>query len=231
MFKRKDSNSTAPGREYNKPPAAPLQTTHMSKVPENKRSHSSDRNSPGAPENSGPATVDKDQVMPTSDGVSTALATGTGEENQVTSTDQDKNSSLTGPKLNIVSGLVFQDKSEEKETQSSAVDERKDVETERRDVSDTDATYSSGESGIHNSASSTEPAPYSKKSARRRMKTPPRREEDGIYDGTKDVEEINLDSGFYTDSTKKRIKRSSRTAVIIPDPSDTRYWISVNDKY
>ena len=80
------------------------------------------------------------------------------------------------------------------------------------------------------SASIVLQAPARRKRPRKRSKQPRAPEED-VYDGTKDYEDLEVDSGFYTDTTKTKIKRSSRLPVMKPDPNDTRYWITVSNDY
>ncbi|GFO47706.1 protocadherin 15, partial [Plakobranchus ocellatus] len=73
-------------------------------------------------------------------------------------------------------------------------------------------------------------APSRRKRPRKRNKQARAPEED-VYDGTKDYEDLEVDSGFYTDTSKTKIKRSSRLPVMKPDPNDTRYWITVTNEY
>ena len=80
------------------------------------------------------------------------------------------------------------------------------------------------------SASFALQAPSRRKRPRKRNKQPRAPEED-VYDGTKDYEDLEVDSGFYTDTSKTKIKRSSRLPVMKPDPSDTRYWITVSNDF
>ncbi|GFR66374.1 hypothetical protein ElyMa_003681000 [Elysia marginata] len=72
--------------------------------------------------------------------------------------------------------------------------------------------------------------PSRRKRPRKRNKQPRAPEED-VYDGTKDYEDLEVDSGFYTDTSKTKIKRSSRLPAMKPDPNDTRYWITVSNDY
>ncbi|RUS77724.1 hypothetical protein EGW08_014512 [Elysia chlorotica] len=85
-------------------------------------------------------------------------------------------------------------------------------------------------SHVTGSASIALQAPARRKRPRKRSKQPRAPEED-VYDGTKDYEDLEVDSGFYTDTSKTKIKRSSRLPVMKPDPNDTRYWITVSNDY
>ena len=52
--------------------------------------------------------------------------------------------------------------------------------------------------------------------------------EPDVYDGTRDYEDLDLNPGFYRNSSKRsRIRRNTKVTAMQPDPEDTRYWITV----
>lgn len=56
-------------------------------------------------------------------------------------------------------------------------------------------------------------------------------QQESISNSAEIVGNVEFNSGFYTDSTKRRIKQSIGMPVVILDPDDTRYWLTVQDDY